>query len=69
MHKVVWIARRSGMKGGELGRHGLSHHDRAGCPRLRHTHRVPRGTMSGVDRRAIARRHVAGIDQIFDRDR
>ena len=69
MHKVVRIARRSGMKGSELGCHRLAHHDRAGRPRLRRTHCIPGGTMTGVDRRPIARRHVARIDQIFDSDR
>jgi hypothetical protein len=56
------------VKGRELGRHGLADDDRARRPRQRDARGISRGAMVGVDRRTVARRQVARVEQILDGD-
>ena len=63
------IARLAGMRHRELGGHRLAHDDRARVPEQRHARGIGARTMPGVDGRAVLRRHVAGVDDVLDRDR
>ena len=60
------------LPGGEAGKFGgdrLAEDDRAGRPRQRDAGRVGGRAVALVDRRAVAGRHIDGVDQILDRDR
>jgi hypothetical protein len=53
----------------ELGRHRLADDDRPARARDRDSGRVPGGAMTGIDRRAVGRRRIDGVEQILDTDR
>ena len=66
---VMRIARLVRLHHREFGRHGLADDDAARRARERHARRIPRRTMTGIDRRAVGRRHIRGVDQILDAHR
>ena len=65
--EIAGIARRSGLKEGELRRHGLADDGGAGAARQRDDGGVDGRPMVLVDGRSVGRRHVAGVDIVLDR--
>ncbi len=63
---VVRVARLAGIEESELGGHRLAHHQPARSPDQRDRRRVRSRRMPRIDRRAICRGHVVGIEQILD---
>jgi hypothetical protein len=57
------------MVDGELGRHGLAHDDAAGLASQGDARRITSRTVPGIDRRAVGRGHVAGVEDVFYAER
>ena len=54
---------------GEFGGHGLAENDGAGRTHLRDAGGVALRAMAAIDRRAVAGRHVGGVEEVLHRDR
>ena len=59
----------AGMAVGELGGDRLAQQDRAGGARQAHGAGVETRPAAGIDRRAVAGRHVGGIEDVLDAER
>ena len=69
MRRVVRVGGLAGGEASKFGCHGLAEHDRAGGARQCDTGGVGGRAVALVNRRAVAGRHVGGVDQILDRER
>ena len=66
---VVRVRGRPGMAVGELGRHRLAEQDAAGRPRQCRRTRIPWRPPAGIDRRAVAGRHVGAVEDVLEAER
>ena len=58
-----------GRVGGQLGGHGLAHHQRAGALQALHQQRVHRRLAAGVQHGAVLRGQVGGVDDVLQAHR